>query len=92
MRDSFRWKQLGQLECWSASWTRHWVGAGLDTLDEFVHGNLVHLYMVRMHIRTLATVFREVTMKETKVIHVLPVNASKEFHFSNNHDYSLSNC
>jgi len=43
-----------------------------------------------MHIRTLATVFREVTMKETKVIHVLPVNASKEFHFSNNHQYLIS--
>jgi len=38
-----------------------------------------------MHIRTLATVFREVTMKETKVIHVLPIDASEIFNFSDNH-------
>tara|TARA_R110000765_G_scaffold3446_2_gene10674 strand:+ start:884 stop:1027 length:144 start_codon:yes stop_codon:yes gene_type:complete len=43
--------------------------------------------MVSLHILALATVFREVTMKETKVIHVLPFQTSEEFHFSNNHLY-----
>jgi len=44
---------------------------------------IVHLYMVSLHILALASV--NLTMKETKVIHALPFNASEEFHFSDNH-------